>query len=293
MSNTLYSMTAFASKSTDILDQGTATCEIRAVNHRYLDLQFRASATVSHLEPVLRNRLRSQIKRGRVEVRFNYQPIQQNTLSHFNEPLITQLLDYCERIRTLNASCALPNTLELLSWPNALQHQEPTQLDESTDQACITLFDQVVSQLLEARATEGAKIQEKLLERIDRLEKQLNAISNYLPILRDNNHQRLMNRFNEAKLPVDPQRFEQELVFILQKSDISEELDRLNIHLKKCHHDLTKELTSGPRLDFLMQELNREVNTIASKSNYAQLTLQVVDMKVLIEEMREQIQNIE
>jgi uncharacterized protein (TIGR00255 family) len=286
-------MTAFASQTKNIFDQGIATCEIRAVNHRYLDMQFRLSATVAHLEPLLRNKLRDQVKRGRIEVRLNYKPIHQTTNFNFNEQLATQLLAYCERVRTLNDSCDLPNTLDLLKWPDILQSPEDNRLGDSSDQACITLFENATSQLLESRAIEGQKIREKILERLHQLEIYHEQILSDLPRFKENNYQRLMNRFNEAKLQVEPQRFEQELVFMLQKSDISEELDRLKIHLTTCHDDLTQTSVKGARLDFLMQELNREVNTIASKSNHAQLTLQAVDMKVLIEEMREQIQNIE
>lgn len=294
MTQPISSMTAFASYTATILDQAMATWEIRSVNHRYLDIQFRSLAPFQELEPLLRKQLKEKVKRGRLEIRLTYQPSSEEFSSFFlNEPLLKQLISYSHRISEIDANCKAPNTLQLLAWPDVLQKKQKNNSDREIIEALITSFYQTVTQLLDMRAQEGKAVKEVLLQRISHLKVQILQIRERMPELRKQLHQRLLERFNEAQLKADTQRIEQELLLILQKTDISEELDRLDIHLVECQNQLMQYTASGQRLDFLMQELNREANTLTSKVANAPISLLVIDMKVLIEEMREQIQNIE
>lgn len=290
---TLGSMTAFA-KQTTTTEAHSINCEIRALNHRHLDIHCYLADGLGYLEPLLRTRIKANIRRGRIEVRLHYQTTEPITAPlSINEARLSQLLSCHARISEYIAAYTPPDALQLLAWPGVLQTPTVTLSDDNLTAMLLAHFDNTLAELLIMRQTEGQIIKQSLLERLDKLEIYLQTVRTQLPIIRENQKQKLLTHFSEATLNVNPQRFEQEFVILLQKMDSAEELDRLSFHAAECRKQLQNKATTGRHLDFLMQELQREANTLAAKSVDATLSLQLVDIKVLIEEMREQIQNIE
>lgn len=287
-------MTAFAQRGATLQDKSIATWEIKTLNHRYLDIQLRLPLIAQSLEPILRSYIKSKFKRGRVEIRLHYQPA---TAAHnvfiLNENIVAQLCSHHQRVNQLIQSDQKLDSLQLMSWPGVLQPLESNTLAEPTRQTLIALFEQTVIEVCTIRANEGRMIQQVLLDHLNQFNRYVGQVTDQVPKVRTRFYERLIRRFEEAQFKVDSERFEQELVFMLQKMDVSEELDRLKIHLTELKNQLTSTTVQGSRLDFLMQELNREANTLASKSTEATLNLVVVDIKVVIEAMREQMQNVE
>lgn len=286
------SMTAFARKQAQT-EWGTLTWEIRSVNHRYLEPAIRLPDCLRSLETSVREALKKQLSRGKVDCNLRFQRNESNNVGiEINQPLAEQLITASQQINTLLENSANPvRAMEILNWPGIVQSAE---LDTKPLQtAAIKLFETTLPELRESREREGEKLQALIRQRCNAMENWTAQIKTCLPQVLEAIRQTLSNRLAELKSEIDPSRLEQELVLFAQKLDVDEELDRLAAHIIEVQRVLTLDEPVGRRLDFLMQELNREVNTIASKSASAEITRISVELKVLIEQMREQVQNIE
>ncbi|MFT5722242.1 MAG: hypothetical protein ACI9W6_002568 [Motiliproteus sp.] len=285
------SMTAFARQQQQQTD-GTLVWELRSVNHRYLEPQLRLPDSFRELESPLRERLRKTLQRGKVECSLRFHPTEQgDSPLSVNLPLATQVRDAAQQITDLLVNPAPIDALELLRWPGVLQQQ---QLDmKALHGSALTLFDVAIQELIDNRRREGAELALLINQRLDAIATVVIQVRTRLPEILAKQRRNILQRLEEARVELDPNRLEQEMVLLAQKADVDEELDRLDTHLTEVRRVLTQDDASGRRLDFLMQELNREANTLSSKSIVAETTQCAVDLKVLIEQMREQIQNIE
>lgn len=286
------SMTGFSRQESQ-LSGATISWEVRSVNHRYLEPNFRLPDIARELEPQLRNALRNALSRGKLEVTFNYQLQQQGSSSELtlNTELATQLARASEQLSGLLNNPAEINPVELLRWPGVIVEEELDR-DELLDQA-LGLFKQTLKGLQEHRQREGQELQQLIEQRLDGISAQVAIIREKLPAILQAQKDRLRDKLNELQTEIDSERLEQEMVYLAQKSDVDEELDRLDTHITEVRRTLKQKGAIGRRLDFLMQELNREANTLSSKSIVVDTTQAAVEIKVLIEQMREQIQNIE
>jgi len=284
------SMTAFARKQADF-PWGTLVWEIRSVNHRYLEPAFRLPEQFRSVETALRDVLRSSLSRGKIEAQLKFLPdLSEAGKIQVNEALLEQLNHTIQKVA--NASLAsMPSSLDILKWPGIIQEQE--QESKVIEEASLSLFRNTVQLLKEHRDREGAELEKTIEGRLAAITSIVNDIREALPDILERQKQRLQEQVAELTSEVDPERLEQELVLIMQKADIFEEIDRLDAHVKEIRHVLSRNEPIGRRLDFLMQELNREANTICSKSVVTETTFNAVELKVLIEQMREQIHNIE
>lgn len=287
----VYSMTAFARNELST-DQGSLVWELRSVNHRYLEASLRLPDAFRDLEGPLRERLRKQIGRGKLECTLRFNPTSETsqTLS-LNQPLAEQLIAAAEQLSARMSNPAPLNPLELLAWPGVLAGGEAQQSDlvKQADR----LFDDALEQLKQSRAREGAELRKLIEERLDNMTDRVATLREMMPSLLQAHRQKLIDRFHEAQLELDSTRVEQELVILAQKIDVAEELDRLTTHILETRNVLDSKGAIGRRLDFLMQEFNREANTLGSKAIDVRSTQAAVDLKVYIEQMREQVQNIE
>ena len=286
----IYSMTAF-SRIEIKGDWGNAVWEIRSVNQRFLETYFRLPEQFRGIEPVLRERFRKQLNRGKVEcnLRFNANPANKSELA-LNEKLALQLIEHANWINahTLNSQV---NPIEVMRWPGVMEAPES---DMSAIQAeLLAAFDQALKDFIEARASEGANLKVMIEQRLDAISAEADKVQTYMPEVIAWQRNRIIEKFTDAKIDLDSGRVEQELVLLAQKMDVSEELDRLNSHVSETKKILKKGGAQGRRLDFMMQEFNREANTLGSKSINTDVTASAVELKVLIEQMREQIANIE
>ncbi|MBQ0744631.1 MAG: YicC family protein [Pseudomonas sp.] len=287
----VYSMTAF-SRCELSTDQGNLAWEIRSVNHRYLEPSLRMPEAFRELEGPLRERLRKEFARGKLECTLRFNPADQNVDSlQLNQPLVSQLLAAARQVSQQLDNPAPINPLEVLAWPGVLGGAQDHQA-EMTAQAN-KLFEQAVAELKTQRAREGAELKKLLEERLEAISERVETLREMMPSLLAAHRQKLIDRFNEARLELDGTRVEQELVLLAQKIDVAEELDRLDTHVTETRHVLGGKAAMGRRLDFLMQEFNREANTLGSKAIDSRSTQAAVDLKVYIEQMREQVQNIE
>jgi uncharacterized protein (TIGR00255 family) len=275
----IYSMTGYAVAAVE-LPFGALNLELRSVNHRYLDVQFRIPDDLRTLEAGLREKTTGRITRGKVEVRItvNKTPASQSGLQ-IDEKLLAQ-------IKQLN-----DDVNDVLHWPGMLGN-DTLQL-EDLQEVCGRLLERALDDLTATRAREGEKLMNVLLERIGAMETLVSNIAPRMPQLIAGYKDKLTARLREAMLNMDDDRLKQELVLFASKIDVDEELSRLNTHFGEIRRILDKGGAAGKRLDFLMQELNREANTLGSKSVDLEVTQASMELKVLIEQMREQIQNIE
>jgi uncharacterized protein (TIGR00255 family) len=286
---TINSMTAFA-RETDDSGPGSLAVEIRSVNHRYLDCQFKLPEALRGLEPGLRERLQSRLSRGKLEVMLR---LQAHTGGEegiaVNPSRLLALVQAMSRIESTVANTRPPTSLEILHWPGVID----TAADEDLNQRAFELFERALDSLLDTRRREGEKLAGFIRERLTAVTGEVAATRSRMPELLAQQRQRLETRLAELDAELDTVRLEQELVVIAQKADVEEELDRLDAHVAEVIRVLDKGGPCGRRLDFLMQELNREANTLSSKSLATSTTQNAVELKVLVEQMREQIQNIE
>jgi len=287
----IHSMTGYATAAKDF-PFGTLGVELRSVNHRYLDVQFRLSDDLRAIEPALREMLSEQVGRGKVECRVTFLAAAGvNKTYRLNEELMLHLEDLELKVRTMLAGAGQLTTAEVLRWPGVLA-TEPLPLEEM-QAACRDLLTAALREFNASRAREGNKLKAVLLERAAGMEQRIAEITPRLPQVIAAYRERLAARFKEALGSGDDERVRQEVAVFATKIDVDEELARLNSHLAELRRILADGGASGKRLDFLMQELNREANTLASKSVDLSVTQAALDMKLLIEQMREQIQNIE
>lgn len=285
------SMTAFA-RHQALSPQGTFTWEIRAVNHRYLELQFRLPEGLRDIETKLRDTVRKSINRGKVEcnLRFQPDPTQQPALQ-LNETLAQQLADAAQKVAQCLETPAPIETTEILKWPGVLVSAKE---DSSTlQQGALASFAESLAQFIDSRQREGSQLRQLIETRLESVLIAVEKVKLHLPEIQHALRQKLIDRFEECRVEIDSDRLEQELVYLAQKIDVDEELDRITTHIDEVKRVLSKGGAVGRRLDFLMQELNREANTLGSKSVNKDTTQASVELKVLVEQMREQIQNIE
>ncbi len=288
---TVNSMTAFA-RELDDSSPGSLVVEIRSVNHRYLDCLFKLPESLRSLEPALREKLQSRLSRGKLEVQMRWQAqAGVETSLDIDSNRLAQLADAMARVSQEVSDVRPPSPLEVLQWPGIL---EATQGDQDAiNQRVLSLFERALTTLADTRRREGEKLAQFIRDRLTAVSGEVASARAKMPELLAQQRERLQARFAEVQAEVDPERLEQELVMLAQKADVEEELDRLEAHVQEVGRVLDKGGPCGRRLDFLMQELNREANTLSSKSLATSTTQNAVELKVLIEQMREQIQNLE
>lgn len=285
------SMTAFARQDTQ-KDWGTLTCEIRTVNHRYLEPSFRLPESLRELENSFREQLRKQLRRGKVDVSIRLQATESAAQGfEIDEDVAHAVNEAANHINKMLDNPAHISALDILRWPGVLASKE-----QDFGPACKAageLFERTVGELVTVREREGERLRPLFEDRLVTMGKLVAEVRDRMPELIRAQEEHLKSRFEQAKVELDPDRVAQEMVMLAQKSDVAEELDRLDAHITEVSDTLQSDDAIGRRLDFLMQELNREANTLSSKSIDAQVTRAAVDLKVLIEQMREQVQNLE
>ena len=285
------SMTAFA-RETHTGDLGELAWELRSVNHRFLEPHLRLPEELRGLETAVRERLAARLQRGKVDCTLRYSPAHGRTGSlRLNRAFAEQLLAAARELAELTGRPSEPSGFDLLRWPGVIQEQEADLGQVS--QAALALLDQALGTLLATREREGARLALVMRERCDRLEEAATRVRLRLPQVMAGVRKRLTDRLAEVRAELDPARLEQELALLAARLDVDEELDRLAAHCAEVREVLDRNELVGRRLDFLMQELNREANTLGSKSADVEVTREAVGMKVLIEQMREQVQNLE
>ncbi|MFG6176384.1 YicC/YloC family endoribonuclease [Halomonas sp. THAF12] len=286
----VHSMTAFSRQDRDA-DWGRLQLELRSVNQRYLDPHFRLPEALRDLEPGLRDALRSQLARGKVECTLRFDPAERSADAAVNHDRLRALGAALGEVREAIPEAPLPDALALLDHPGVL---EAPGLDlEAIKTEARALFDVALDDLVAGRAREGEQLAALIRERLTGIRTQVAEVRRLLPGILERQRSQLLERLADMRTELEPQRLEAELVLLAQKADVAEELDRLETHVGEVERQLKQKGPIGRRLDFLMQELNREANTLSSKSVVADTTRCAVELKVLIEQMREQIQNIE
>lgn len=286
----IQSMTGYARHELKA-EWGSAVWEIRSVNQRYLETNFRLPDQFRSLENLLRERFRKQLQRGKVDcgLRLNIERSQQSSLN-LNESLAESVIESARWIAERARNPQI-NVMDVLKWPGVVDAQEEDM--DAIQRDVLSALEQALNAFIDTRKSEGDALKSMLEERLQGVEKQVAVVREHMPAVMQWQRERIQKRFEEAQLELDPQRLEQEMIMLAQKVDVAEELDRLGAHTKEARSILNKGGACGRRLDFMMQEFNREANTLASKSINADITAAAVELKVLIEQMREQIQNIE
>jgi len=283
-------MTAYARREIKG-DWGSAAWELRSVNQRYLETYIRLPEQFRSLEPVVRERIRSRLTRGKVEcnLRFDLDPGAQSTLQ-LNEKLAKQLVEAAQWVKMQSDEGEI-NPLEVLRWPGVMLAEEQD-LDAISNELLVAL-ETALDDFISARESEGAALKTMIEQRLDGVSAEVIKVRAQMPNILQWQRERLVSKLEDAQVQLENTRLEQELVLMAQRVDVAEELDRLEAHVKETHKIMKKEEAVGRRLDFMMQEFNRESNTLESKSINADVTTSAIELKVLIEQMREQIQNIE
>lgn len=285
------SMTAFARLETEH-GEGSFVWEIRSVNHRYLEPSFRLSENFREIESPLREILRKRIARGKVELSLKVTLNNTNNDSlTINQSLAGQVIAAAESLQSEIKQFTPIDPLDVLRWPGVLE--TPEQDFKTLQQAALAQFEQLLSDFIAAREREGAELKAMINSRLEEMLGHVATVRSKIGLIVAAQKQKLKDKLAEAQVQADPERLEQEIVILAQKVDVDEEMDRLQTHIDEVKRVLKQGGPCGRRLDFLMQELNREANTLASKSVDAQTTQAAVELKVLIEQMREQVQNIE
>ena len=284
-------MTAFSRQQSE-QEWGSLTWEIRSVNHRYLETSIRLPDIFRSLENQVRERVRKAISRGKVECQLRYtaQEIPGSTIS-LNENLVQQLIEASVRIQKSLGEARSPGSMDILRWPGVIAEQS---LDNQIlEAAALSLLQSALAELVATREREGRELDSLLGQRITLIRRLVAEMRSKMPDILAAQRQSLLQKLEELKAELEPTRLEQEVALLAQKADVDEELDRLDAHLSEVERVIKSDGQKGRRLDFLMQELNREANTLSSKSIVVETTRSAVEIKVLVEQMREQIQNIE
>ncbi len=286
----IYSMTAFAHLEIK-KEWGNAVWEIRSVNQRFLETYFRLPEAFRHLEMGLRERLRNSLTRGKVECSLRVELAQaSNNKIALNNDYAEQVIASLKTLQGIAGEGEI-NLVDVLRYPGVVDAQSQD-LDQIA-QDLLAGFEQILADFIAMRGREGESLQAIIQQRLDSIAEIAQSVQQQMPEVLQWQKDRLQQRFEELNLQLDPQRLEQEMVLTAQRVDVAEELDRLQLHVKETSSILKKGGAVGRKLDFMMQELNRESNTLASKSINADITNSAVELKVLIEQMREQIQNLE
>ncbi len=287
----LKSMTAFARHNAD-LPTGALTWEVRSVNHRYLEPNFRLPDAFREIEPKLRDVMRKHLARGKVDCMLRWQAnLTSSEALQVNDSALKGLVAAVSQVRKEFTNAADVDPLAVLQWPSILD-TETSSRKELMD-AAVDSFAKALGILVDNRLREGAQLGPMCEQRLTAIDAIVAEVRASLPEILKRQSEALRQRFLDAEVELEPGRLEQEMVMLAQKSDVAEELDRLDAHVSEVRAVLQKNEPVGRRLDFLMQELNREANTLSSKSIVTETTRAAVELKVLIEQMREQVQNIE
>lgn len=287
----IQSMTAFA-RAQNQGDWGSAVCELRSINHRYLEMSVRLPDTLHECEALMREHIRNHIKRGKIECYIRYQSGDvTGTEMTINTHLAEKLCKANDAIAQYLKNPAPVQTMDVLNWPGVLQLAEVDL--EVIQEAILSLLEKALKDLVIARQREGEELKNLFLQRLENMKTELASVRKRIPEILTAQRERLAKRFSDAKLEMDSGRLEQEIILFVQKIDVTEELDRLDSHISEVRRVLKQGGVVGRRLDFLMQELNREANTLGAKSVDVDTTRASVELKVLIEQVREQVQNVE
>ncbi|QOL12849.1 YicC/YloC family endoribonuclease [Dickeya dianthicola] len=284
------SMTAYARREIKG-DWGSAAWELRSVNQRYLETYIRLPEQFRSLEPVIRERIRNRLTRGKIEcgLRFELDPRAQGQLI-LNEQLAKQLVAAANWVK-MQSDEGEVNPLDILRWPGVMSAQEQDLDVISTE--LMQALEAALDDFIIARESEGNALKALIEQRLVGVSAEVAKVRAHMPNILQWQREKLQSKLDEAQVQLDGNRLEQELVLLAQRIDVAEELDRLEAHVRETYKILNKQEAVGRRLDFMMQEFNRESNTLGSKSINADVTASAIELKVLIEQMREQIQNIE
>ena len=287
----LRSMTAFGRSSTSSKTD-EFVCELRSVNHRYLDVSVRLPDSLRSQEGVIRERLSARLQRGKVEVTLRQNETTRDAASLIiNEPLLKELSAAVDKVSAMTGAAQSADPLRLLQWPGVLMADSGSH--EEMAASALSAFDQALEDFVATREREGAHTSVLLVDKAHAIAELILGVRVARPQVVARQREKLLAKLETLDAEFDSARLEQELVYAAQRLDIDEELDRLDAHVIELQKVVQRNEAVGRRLDFLMQEFNREANTLSSKSNDSQTTAAGVDMKVLIEQMREQVQNIE
>lgn len=287
----IYSMTGYAGKTREVAG-GSLHLELRSVNSRYLDIHFRIADDLRLLEPALREAIAARISRGKVELRLNFVAAQvQKRQLALNPDLLAQLRNLDAEVRQALPQANPLSVSDVLRWPGMLGEQETD--TAALHAACLELLQEALEDFAATRAREGAKLAAVILERVVKIRDIVAAVGPRIPEAQAAFQEKLKQRLAEALGNVDDERLRQEVVLFATRIDVAEELARLLAHLTEVERVLKQGGNAGKRLDFLMQELNREANTLGSKSVVTAVSAAAMDLKLLIEQMREQVQNLE
>ena len=285
------SMTAFTRQTLDA-DWGSLALELRSVNQRYLDLHFRLPESLRDLEAPFRDSLRGMLSRGKIECSLRFERAQGSGNSlDINVEHLEVLMETLTRLRRHAPEASMPTLLELLDHPGISRGGEIDM--DAVRAAALKLMSQALDDLNTGREREGEQLCTLIRERLSAIRAQVDEVRAHLPTVLERQRRQILERLETVKAELDPARLEAEMALMAQKADVAEELDRLETHVNEVERQLTQKGPIGRRLDFLMQELNREANTLSSKAAVTDTTRCAVELKVLIEQMREQIQNIE
>ena len=285
------SMTAFA-RHEEQTELGSLSWEIRSVNHRYLEVSFRLEESFRPFEMAMRKLISDTLSRGKVEVALRYRaPEQTQSALQMNVDLAKAVMENYQQLASFTDSAAPIDILRVMQWPGVIQRES---LDQDALQVTVLeSLKHALADLVATREREGAALEQMIIQRCEQINDIAEQTKTRLPEILASHRQKLSDRIAELEVNLEPERLEQEMVLLAQKADVAEEIDRLQNHVNEVKHTLKRDEPIGRRLDFLMQELNREANTLGSKSIDTDTTRYSVDLKVLIEQMREQIQNIE
>lgn len=286
-----HSMTAFARRELKTT-RGDLSWELRTLNHRYLDISLRLPEAFRGLESAFRERITGRVRRGKLEAVLRFQGSAGGVPEYsLNEPLLDRLLALQTEIENRMENPARPDSIEFLRWPNVLQvvEDDPAELQAEVMQ----LLEDALDEISQTRAREGATIRALILQRCAEIGEQVSLVREQIPEILARHRSKLKVRLEELEATFDSNRMEQELLYLAQKADVQEEIDRIVVHVEEVQRVLDQDEPAGRRLDFLMQELNREANTLGSKSIDVETTRASVEIKVAIEQIREQIQNME
>jgi uncharacterized protein (TIGR00255 family) len=287
----IYSMTGFA-MATRELGRGALNLELRSVNHRYLDVQLRLPEELRLLESALRELIVSGVTRGKVDCRLSLEPVAGvSQTPQLNAELLRQLIELSRSVKATLPDARSLSVADILRWPGLLESDALS--PESLREACLSLLQQALDELNASRQREGEKLKRLLLERIEKMTRLVAEVAPRIPEIVTAYQEKLGARLAEALINREDDRIRQEFALFAAKVDVDEELTRLSTHLDESRQILERGGAVGKRLDFLMQELNREANTLGSKSIDSGMSKVAMELKVLIEQMREQIQNIE
>jgi len=285
------SMTAFA-RQQGHGDYGELTWEVRSVNHRFLETTVRLPEELRGIEPAVRDRVTARLGRGKVECNLRLKAAGAGSVElQVNERMVEQILAAADKMAHRLHSSHQLSIMDVLRWPGVMETAE--QDFTPAQEAALKLLEQTLDSLLEAREREGARLSDLIAQRVLGMRTQVETARERMPLVIEAVRERLRARLAEVAENLDEERLEQEMALLAQRLDADEEMDRLRTHLDEVSRVLEQDEPVGRRLDFLMQELNREANTLGSKSADSETTAISVEMKVLIEQMREQVQNIE